>query len=362
VRLRDGRVCIVKKYYGRTGAGQQARPPCYWRSLTPLLASDGSVPERRLNAWLLVLEAKKIPHVFFPNRGHPVLYVPPLYEGVALHEILAFESEQSIPIFAPPVRDNAAGVLFFISLLVIWHGLRWHWFTLQLPSPPFPPAAKDWVELFALDVYRTRTLHEWWRTLTALTLHADTPHLASNAVFGLLFFLLLCRRTGLGLGIALTLAASVLGNVGNAVTREAHVTSLGFSTALFAAIGSLCAFAAADALRHHLRFAHTASSAEASAGIVTAAALRTLLRRLSLPLASGMALLGILGGGGEARTDYAAHIWGFCSGLLCAVGALPVERALFKLSAAKQMLAQTALFSASLAAVVCAWCYATLMR
>ena len=347
---------VLRKPRDNGGLVQDKRRPRYWRSLTPLLSCGQAVPEQRLNGWLLVLEAKKIPHVFIPGGKYPPVYVPPMYEGVALHEIQAVERERPVPIFVPPARENRAGVLLFLLLLVIWHGLRWGWFSVHLPSPPFPLAAEDWAGRFGLDVYRARVLHEWWRAVTALTLHADTQHIFSNAIFGLFFFVPLCRRAGLGLGLALALAGGIFGNIGNALTREAHVISLGFSTALFGAMGSLCALSAADVVRHYLRFAHMDGSGGPSGDAFGLAI--TLVRRLSLPLASGMALLGILGGGGEVRTDYAAHIWGFCCGIICTAAALPGERALFALPKAKQTAVQMGLLLASLAVVAGAWGYA----
>ena len=137
--------------------------------------------------------------------------------------------------------------------------------------------------------------------------------------------------------------------------------SLGFSTALFGAVGSLCALTAADVVGHYLRFAPRSFSGAPSAmpGAKTGLFL-TLARRLGIPLASGLALLGILGGGGEVRTDYAAHIWGFFCGLLCTLAALPLERVIFRLEPAKQTAAQATLFLSSLAVIVGAWCYALL--
>lgn len=358
-RLRDGRLLVWHAPRNRGGTRRDKRPPRYWRSLAPLLSPGGPVPERRLNGWLLVLEAKKIPHMFFPGGEYPLLYVPPLHEGVAVHEILAFEGERAAPVFAPPARENIAGVLFFLLLLVVWHGLRWDWFVPRLPSPPFPSVAEAWSGLFGLDVYRARSLHEWWRAVTALTLHADGQHLFSNVIFGLFFFIPLCRRAGLGLGVALAVTAGIFGNAGNALTREAHVVSLGFSTALFGAVGSLCALNAADVVNHHLRFTvrrafgGSSTAPDAGSGLFPA-----LVRRLGIPLAAGLALLGLLGGGGEVRTDYAAHIWGFCCGLLCTLAALPLERAVFRLKAAKQTVAQAALFLAVLAVLAGAWWYA----
>lgn len=349
---KNGRVVFLGKPLASGALQPLKRVPRYWRSITIALARGEDVAEQRLNGWLLVLAAKKIPHLFFPKGKRPVLYVPPLWEGVALHEICAFEAERSIPIFIPPARSNVGGVLFFLFLLIFWHGMRWNWFAFAAPSPFFPATAAAWAADFGLDVYRTRSLHEWWRTVTALTMHADDAHLFSNIGFGLLFLIPLCRRAGLGLGLALTVAAGITGNACNALFKAPNVLSIGFSTALFGAVGALCALTATDIAGHQRRFAHMRSAA---AGLAL-----PLARRLLLPLAAGMALLGILGGGGEAKTDYAAHIWGFCCGLAVTVFWLPLERAVFALPLRRQAVAQGALFAGTLAVLALCWLYAFL--
>lgn len=322
--------------------------PRFWRSLTPSLAGAAPVREQRVNIWLLVLAAKKIPHLFFPGATSPRLYVPPLWEGVALHEIRAVEAERGIPDFVPPSRNNAWGVPVFLLLLLIWHGLRNRWFVFHLPVPPFPDLAAQWSPLFGLDVYKTRGLHEWWRAVTALTLHADDAHLFSNLGFGLVFFIPLCRRAGLGLGIALAVLGGIGGNVVNALFKEAHVVSIGFSTAVFAGVGALCALNASDIFRHHMRHA----------GHAGAEFLASLGRKVLLPLAAGLALLGLLGGGGEAGTDYAAHICGFGMGVVVAFAAGPLERRLFALPDRAQRAVQAGLFMAVPALFCLFWAYA----
>lgn len=334
----------LRKPLAAGGLYRGRRPP-YWRSLAPALAGSGAVPNERLNGWLLVLAAKKIPHVHSPAGDRPRLYVPPLYESVALHEIRAFEQERPIPVFVPPKRDNLPFIILFLLLLAVWHGIRWGLFGFSAPSPPFPPEARGWSAAFGLDAYRTTVMGEWWRVITALTLHADDSHLFSNLGFGLIFLGALCRRAGAGLGIALAVLAGISGNACNALTREAHLISIGFSTSLFGALGSLCALAGADAIRHARRFPHAAAS-----GI-----LLPMARKLALPLAAGLALLGILGGGGEARTDYPAHIWGFCWGIILCIAALPLEKAVFSLPAGRQSAAQAGLFAATLALFALTW-------
>jgi membrane associated rhomboid family serine protease len=395
---RGGGTIGLRKKTDRGGLRRVTRPPACWRNLTFSLAGAGPAPEDRLNLWLLVLTAKRIPHVVLPGGTFPRLYVPALHELCALHEIRAVEAERQAPLFVPPARDNAGGVLFFLFLLLFWHGLRWNWFGFSAPVPPFPESAGAWAAAFGLDVYRFRSLHEFWRAITALTMHVDASHLFSNLGFGLIFFIPLCRRSGLGLGMALAVLAGICGNAANALTREPRVLSIGFSTALFGGVGVLCALNGADIFRHQRRFAHltapiagrgrTAATCGISGGIsggtpgdisggvscrtsggissgtsggvcgLSAAFLLALARRLLPPVAAGMALLGFLGGGGDARTDYPAHIWGFCCGIAVTLAALPCEQRLFSLPRGRQAAEQAGLFFLTLALFCAAWVYA----
>lgn len=350
VRTRNSHRLGLRKPLRSGGLRKRPAVPRFWRSLTLPLAKAVPVPEYRLNLWLLVLAAKKIPHRYFPSGHTPRLYVPPLQEGIALHEIRAVEAERPIPVFVPPARNNLGGVIFFLLLLLAWHGLRWNWFGISLPSPPFPDSPRAWSAAFGLDMYRFRALHEFWRAVTALTLHADDSHLFNNLIFGFLFLAPLCRRAGLGLGLALTVLAGISGNACNTFVKDANVISIGFSTALFGAVGALCGLTAADIFRHTRRFSHMAAPGGNP--------LLIFARRMFLPLAAGMALLGILGGGGEAKTDYSAHILGFCCGFLITLAALPLEAKIFSLEKQGQGRAQGLLLFSVIAFIAANWLYA----
>ena len=124
---------------------------------------------------------------------------------------------------------------------------------------------------------------EWWRAITALTLHADAGHAGGNAVA--LGFLLsaLARRLGTGLAAWLPLCAGVAGNWLTAEAMRGSYDSVGASTAVFGALGILSAMQAPG-------------------------------RRAWLTLGAGVALLGFLGTG--ARADLIAHLFGFLCGAL----------------------------------------------
>lgn len=141
---------------------------------------------------------------------------------------------------------------------------------------------------------------EWWRAITALTLHGDWAHLVANTVGGFLFFGLVFCFLGVGFGWIAILLAGFLGNLLNAwsYAGTGH-NSIGASTAVFGALGIVVGF------RILRQFRLTRWSWP---------------RHLWVPLAAGVILLGFLGAGGE-RTDVLAHAWGFLTGLLLGAGA-----------------------------------------
>ena len=100
--------------------------------------------------------------------------------------------------------------------------------------------ARNLVERGSADAARMLD-GEWWRAMTALTLHVDLAHVAANAVAIAIFLGAVARRLGPALATWLALAAGVAGNVLTAlVTGGGHV-SIGASTAVFGALGTLSA-------------------------------------------------------------------------------------------------------------------------
>jgi len=130
----------------------------------------------------------------------------------------------------------------------------------------------------------------WWRTITALTLHADHSHLFANLIAGIGFSMLLAQVLGSGLAWLAILLAGALGNELNALLHPATHTAIGSSTAIFGALGILAGYTQ----RRH------------------SAPWRSRIRRW-VPLAAGSMLLAYLGFGG-AQTDVGAHVAGFAVG------------------------------------------------
>jgi len=142
---------------------------------------------------------------------------------------------------------------------------------------------------------------QWWRALTALTLHVDTRHLMGNLVFGSVLGLLAAQGLGGGVAWLAILAGGALGNAANALLQDSQHSAVGASTAVFAALGLLIALAL-----YHRR------------GLPGRG-----LRRWS-PLVAGVLLLAWTGMGGE-RTDVLSHVMGLLAGLLMGsvVGLVP---------------------------------------
>lgn len=155
----------------------------------------------------------------------------------------------------------------------------------------------DWFESGSLNG-RVLLSHQWWRIVTALTLHMDVAHLVGNLVFGVVLGYFVSVAVGAGIGWASIMLAAAMGNALDAWWMPEPHRSIGASTAVFAALGLLSAYA----WRRN-------------------AAASTRLGRLKrwAPLVAGIMLLGLIGVGGE-NTDVIAHATGFASGGLLGAG------------------------------------------
>lgn len=136
---------------------------------------------------------------------------------------------------------------------------------------------------------------EVWRTVTALTLHADLPHVVGNTLFGGFFLAALAGRLGLGCAGLAFLVSGTLGNLANAIYYGHAHSSIGASTGVFGLVGVLAGLAAWQ--RHQT----------AGRG-----------RGAWVAFAAGLAIVAMLGSGGP-RVDFSAHLFGLAAGALTGV-------------------------------------------
>lgn len=240
----------------------------------------------------LALSARGITHSIGREGNIWLLRVAAADVAAAEEELRAYEAElQAVETSTqeePPLRHRFWS-LPLVALVVVAGAV------LQAERGP------AWSELGVLSAEQVLGHGQWWRVVTALTLHGDVPHVLANVWVGLLFGGLLVPAFGQGVTWLAVLAA---GAAGNALTALAYWPNdhrcLGASTAVFGALGLLVGDALWLLLRHR-------------AG-------RSWWKWM-VPLGAGLSLLAFLGAGeGKASVDVMAHLWGFAAGLPLGLG------------------------------------------
>ncbi|MBI2354782.1 MAG: rhomboid family intramembrane serine protease [Deltaproteobacteria bacterium] len=299
-----------------------------WLVIPPELVEgrlSGALSERQVRLWALVLDARSVPcRIEHGERGWELL-VPTGVFDAAINELRLFTEQNRrwppAPPSAHPLAENTLATLSVLLLVATFHNL------VQLDATFFGTYSPAWIALGSARAAKILE-GEWWRLVTALTLHADGLHLLSNLAIGGFFIVLLCRELGSGLAWGLLLASGALGNMANAWVQPPGHSSVGASTLVFGAVGLL---AAISMLRYR----------------------RRLQRRWPLPVAAALALLALLGTEGR-NTDLGAHLFGFAFGI--GLGLL-AEHLLGRYGRPGRLLnALLALFSAMV--VVAAWWWA----
>jgi membrane associated rhomboid family serine protease len=267
---------------GRLAAMEESGPA----DDTPPLEAVGvwpSLAQAREHA--LVVLAMNLECWIFPAEKHYALLADPARVPDIRREIELYEAEQAQRVEAvePPVFPAGIelALLWAFSLVVVF---RW-----QMLDPGLADRFCNSSTAVAAG--------EWWRSFTALFLHADAGHLLSNVALGGVFCVMVAQTVGAWRGWALILAAGTLGNYINAWSHHPQpFLSLGASTATFAALGILTGVATLRAWSQH--------------------ALRE-LRPLLVPFITGAMVLAWRGSGSDPgdQTDVAGHVAGWTCGL-----------------------------------------------
>ena len=257
-----------------------------------------SLDRAQAEAWALVLEAMNIPHrVALTDAGFAVL-VPPKMVAPAMAALDAEDREAAEkPVREPAPPDHGpsfVGVGMGITLVAFF----------VVTGPRGGADVGGWFRRGSAIAEAIVSNHEFWRAITALTLHDNAMHVAGNAVASLVFVSALGRWLGGGLAILITLLAGTAGNLLTAYIYRASHSSIGASTSTFGALGVL------GGLQFVRRFRVPTIGR---------------LRRALLGIAAALGLFAMLGVG--ERVDVVAHATGIGFGVLFGAGlALALKR------------------------------------
>jgi membrane associated rhomboid family serine protease len=232
----------------------------------------------------LALEAQAIAYQWLSIGGEWALVTEPAVAEQARRELKIYVREASVPRAAPPAFQAFPGaglgaVAYACVLLLVAYAAGAHLF------------AADWFAAGAVDA-SPAARHEWWRSLTALTLHLGPEHLFGNLLFGIVAVGLCSRLVGPGIAWLSVLLAGGAGNWLEAWVAPVEHRAVGASTAVFAALGLLSGYAWRERSSFRERW----------------------LYRIA-PLIVGVCLLALLGAGGE-HVDVLGHVLGFVMGVV----------------------------------------------
>jgi membrane associated rhomboid family serine protease len=193
-------------------------------------------------------------------------------------ECLAWPPRLSADTTALPRLDLLTPLLWLLAVLAVYRGQSQH---------------PGWTEAGALDAAAVFDHGEFWRTFTALFLHANADHLVSNLFGGVFVFAAVLTIFGRARGWLLLGLAAIAANLAVAAMHyPGPYVSLGASTAIFAALGLLTGRAVRLAVqaRHPHRW-----------------------RSFFVPFAAGLTVLALYGAGAPP-VDVLAHVSGFVVG------------------------------------------------
>ena len=182
--------------------------------------------------WALVLAAAGIPHRLLVGTAGVLVIVPDEEASRAEKALDDYDRETNVPAPAPVVEPTSHGGSWAIGLGAATCLLAF--FALIGP----PDDGSRWYEHGSANASRILG-GEAWRAVTALTLHKDAVHVASNAVATAVLLTAVVERLGPGVGLALMLLAGASANVISARVHGPPFAAVGFSTATFGAIGIL---------------------------------------------------------------------------------------------------------------------------
>lgn len=235
-----------------------------------------------------MLHSLSIPYEILADGERSFVVVPTGHFEKARYELWQYEQEnkQAVipgPRFTPVLQNGLPGVFAYLFVITI--------VALLASESAFD---RNWLSAGRVDGTLIRD-GEWWRSVTALTLHSGLPHFAGNAGFGALFGVLAGRFLGSGVTWFAVVVSSSLANLINTLLLDSSHRAIGASTAVFAALGLLAGFVWRGKLMKQDHWPYRIG-----------------------PIVGGLALLAYTGSGNE-NTDVGAHLMGFVCGFLAGI-------------------------------------------
>lgn len=236
-----------------------------------------------LSSCSLVLSAMGISHTISTVEGKHQILVSEDDEQLAAHHLSRYQAENKN--WPPPkneLKEQSSSniqppTLIVISALILFYSMTGPW-----------NKHSEWFINGAGNADAILYEGEYYRLITALTLHADLTHLLGNCFLGGFLIHFFCRTVGPGFGVFSILVSAVLGNFINVYLHGTNHHFVGFSTAVFSTIGML------------VMASYNSNRKVASYQVFA-------------PFMAGIALLAMTGSSGE-RTDLGAHLFGLFAG------------------------------------------------
>lgn len=236
----------------------------------------------------LVLHSLSIPYEILSDSQRSLVVVPAQHSEKAKYEIWQYEQEnrqQKVPAprITPVIQNGMPGVVAYVIVISL--------VALLAGETAFD---RNWLSAGRVDGVLIRG-GEWWRSITALTLHSGLPHFAGNVGFGALFGIMAGRVLGSGVTWLAVVVASSVANLINTLLLDSSHRAIGASTAVFATLGLVAGFVWRGKLMKQDRWPYRVG-----------------------PIVGGIALLAYTGTG-DANTDIGAHLSGFICGFLAGI-------------------------------------------
>ena len=198
---------------------------------SPTYAEIPAYSRRQAMDWSLVLASQGIEAIIerSPEQSRWLLLVHPHELERAQSSILQYRVEnrgwswrQELP--GADLEIHWGSIVFCVVIVLI-HSL------VNYQAPAL-------LERGVMDNVKVQA-GQWWRLFTAVFLHNDLAHLASNVTFGLLVLGLAMARYGAGLALLSAFLAGAAGNLAGYFLRTDPYTGLGASGMMMGALGML---------------------------------------------------------------------------------------------------------------------------